>query len=185
MEIELLKHVSGLGHAAVGQCGGERAFVAAGHADQAGRILIEIGQRGRCLRLKNLFLIWWRFGRPQRSGILRCSQLHTGHQPAEILVSLTRRAKQRHARRGRLDVIGIARQQGSDLCPNMGFELELLHRKMKTRCAIDTVAVEHGHGRHFVCLANLGELLGNRSSFEKAESRAGVKLDVHVLGRQS
>ena len=66
----------------------------------------------------------------------------------------------------------------------MRFDLQLFHRQMKARRAIDAIAIEQRHRRHLVLCADLGQLLGNRSPFEKAESGTGVKFDVQSSCRQ-
>src|SRR5271157_2551827 len=113
----------------------------------------------------------------QRSRILRRAQLHSRYQAAKVLVALTRGAQQRNARKRFFDV--RARQQGSDLCSDMRLKVELLHGQMKARRAIYSIAIEQGHRRRLMSGAHLGQFLGDRSSFEKTERRAGVEFDVH------
>jgi len=68
----------------------------------------------------------------------------------------------------------------------MRLDIELLGREMKTRRAIDSVAIEQRHRRHLVLGTYLGQFLRNRSSFEEAESRTGVEFNVHEYnGQQS
>src|SRR5271157_185329 len=113
----------------------------------------------------------------QRSRILRRAQLHARYQAAKVLVALARGAQQRNARKR---FVGIrARQQGSDLSPNVRLEVELLHCQMKARRAIYSIAIKQGHRRGLMSGAHLGQFLWDRSTFEKAERRAGVEFDVH------
>jgi hypothetical protein len=61
------------------------------------------------------------------------------------------------------------RQQGSNLRPDMRLPIELLHGQMKACGAIYTIPVEQRHRWHLMGMACLGQLLGNRRSFEEAE----------------
>src|ERR1700739_3616501 len=49
---------------------------------------------------------------------------------------------------------------------------------MKTRSAIDAVAIEEGHCSHFFFGADAGQFFRDRSAFEKAESGASVQFGV-------
>jgi hypothetical protein len=56
---------------------------------------------------------------------------------------------------------------------------------VKARGAVHAVGVEQSHGWQFELRADCGQFLGQGGTFEKAESRAGVKFDVHrVPGTQ-
>src|SRR5271166_1158123 len=74
-------------------------------------------------------------------------------------------------------------EQGSDLRANVCFEAELVHGQMKARRAIDSIAIEQGHGWHLMGSANLRQFLGDGSSFEKTERRARVEFDVQIRCR--
>ena len=65
--------------------------------------------------------------------------------------------------------------------PIWALTFSFLRGKIKTRRAINPIAIEQGHRRHLVLGADFGQFLGNRSSFKKAECGAGVKFDVHRL----
>src|SRR5271166_2915418 len=114
----------------------------------------------------------------KRSRILRRAQLHSGYQAAKILVALARGAQQWYARKRLVGL--LAQHQISDLRSDMRLKVELLHGQVKARRAIYSIAIEQRHRRHLVCGAHLGQFLGNRSSFEEAERRAGVEFDVHT-----
>ena len=61
----------------------------------------------------------------------------------------------------------------------MRSEADFLHGQVKARGAVNPVGVEQGHGGHAQMGANSGQFLGQGCTLEKAESRAGVKFDVH------
>ena len=50
---------------------------------------------------------------------------------------------------------------------------------MKAWRSIDAVTVEQRHGRHAQLCAHSRQFLGQGGAFEKAESGAGMELDVH------
>jgi hypothetical protein len=61
------------------------------------------------------------------------------------------------------------------MCPDPRF----LRRHVKTRRSIDAITIKQRHRRHVQIGAGRDQVLGQRSAFEKAESGAGMKLDVH------
>src|SRR5271167_1223021 len=61
----------------------------------------------------------------------------------------------------------------------MRFNLCLLCSQVKARGAVHTVGVEQRHGGQTELSADCSHFLGQGRAFEKAESRAGMKLDVH------
>jgi hypothetical protein len=62
----------------------------------------------------------------------------------------------------------------------MRFDPCFLRCHVETRGAIHAIAVEQRHGRHIQVGAGRDQILRQRSPFEEAESRTGVKLDVHT-----
>src|SRR5579862_3927898 len=61
-------------------------------------------------------------------------------------------------------------------------DLRLLCRHIKTRRAIDAVAVEQGHGWHIQVGTRGNQVLRQGGAFEKAESRAGMEFNEHRPG---
>src|SRR5713226_5691659 len=61
----------------------------------------------------------------------------------------------------------------------MRLDPRFLGRHIKTRRAIDAVAVEQCHGRHVQVRACGDQVLGQSSAFEKAESRTGMEFNEH------
>jgi hypothetical protein len=59
------------------------------------------------------------------------------------------------------------------------FNLYFLRGQVKARSAVNAVGVEQRHGGQLELSTCGYQLLGQGSAFQKAESRAGVKLDVH------
>ena len=70
-------------------------------------------------------------------------------------------------------------------CSDVRLDLELFRCQMETWRTIDAVGVEQRHGGHVEPGTGRYQFLGQGRSFEEAESRAGVKLDVQVLSCQS
>jgi hypothetical protein len=59
------------------------------------------------------------------------------------------------------------------------FDFGFVSGQVKARGAVNAVGVEQRDGGQFELGADCDEFLGQGRAFEKAESRAGVKLDVH------
>ena len=70
-------------------------------------------------------------------------------------------------------------RQGSDLCPNVGLEVQSFHRQMKARHTIHAIAIKQCHRGHLMSPAHFRQFLWNRGTFEEAERRAGMEFDVH------
>jgi hypothetical protein len=97
------------------------------------------------------------------------AQLHLGNKPAQILITRARRNQQRQPE-----------SPATNLRPNMRLQLRLLGRHMKSRRAIDSIAIQQCHRRHIQVSASRHQSLWQRSPFQKAKSRPGVKFDVHT-----
>jgi hypothetical protein len=61
----------------------------------------------------------------------------------------------------------------------MGAEIDFLRGEMETSGAVKTVAIEQTGCWHALFMASDGQFFGRAGTFEEAESRARVKLDVH------
>jgi len=71
----------------------------------------------------------------------------------------------------------LTRNFRADVRLDLGF----VGGEMKAWRAVNAVGVEQRHGGHGELRACCHEFLGHRGAFEKAESRAGMKFDVHQL----
>ena len=109
----------------------QRPFLAAGQADQPLRSLGDFGSGN----------ITFALGR---------AQFHPGDEPAKILISLARGHQQRIA----------PALRGGDFRADMRANGTFFRGQIKTRRAIDSVAIEQRHGRHSVLRAHCGQFLG-------------------------
>ena len=122
----------------------------AGEADQAAREFGQLVEGGRSFALFS-------------------AQLHAGDQPAEVLIAFARGRQQR---------VGVAVGAG-DFRTDVGAEAGLFRRHVKTRGAVDAVAVHQRHGGRARLRAGSRHLFRHRSAFEKTETRACVQFHVH------
>ncbi len=65
----------------------------------------------------------------------------------------------------------------------MRFHFYLLRCQVKASRAINSISIKQGHCRHLVLGAGFCQFLWSGSAFKKAESRAGMKLDIHGEGQ--
>ena len=142
---ELLNALRCLLHSSLPERMSQRTFFASSKANQAGRAAGEV------------------FG-CNAAFALFCVQFHVRDQAAEVLISGAALCEQCIAPTG----------GGCDLRANVGFERMLFGGQMKTRSAIDAVAIEEGHCSHLFFGADAGQFFWDGSAFEKAESGAGV-----------
>src|SRR5579863_10510240 len=66
-----------------------------------------------------------------------------------------------------------------DFRADVSLDPNLFHCHVKTRRAVDAISVEQCHGGHIQTSADSCQILRQGRAFEEAESRAGVKFDVH------
>ena len=66
-----------------------------------------------------------------------------------------------------------------NFCSDVRLDLGFAGGQVKARRAVHAVGVEQRHGWQFELGADRDQLLRKGSAFEKAESRASVKFDVH------
>jgi hypothetical protein len=117
--------------------------------------------------------------------IFRGTQLGTSNEPAKILIAFARGTKQGHTGQISWFFRIATRQQQRNLRPNVRLDLQFPSREIKARCAINPIAIEQAHRRHFMLGTDFGKLFRNRSSFEKAEGGAGVEFDIQDSGQLS
>src|SRR5207237_6385854 len=68
---------------------------------------------------------------------------------------------------------------GSDFSADMRLETGFLRSEIKSRRAVNAVAVEKGHCRHRVFRACANKFFGQGSAIEEAECGACMKFDIH------
>src|SRR5215218_7898615 len=98
--------------------------------------------------------------------VFRYTQFHECDETAEVLVT----SAVAHEDRDRAEalIVGLLNAYlGADVC----FDAVLLTAEVKSRCAINSVAVEQGHRRHFHGEAGRDQLFRDGRAFEKAERR--------------
>ena len=129
---------------------GERAFVAAGEADQAAVRIFQFC----CFDGAFAF----------------CgAEFHSRNQAAKIFVALGGSDQQRIA----------PAVHASDFRADMRANADFLRGQIKSWCAIEAIAIEQRHGRHAERGAGARQFFGRRSTFEKTESGAGMQFDIH------
>ena len=70
-------------------------------------------------------------------------------------------------------------RRAGDFRADVRFDSDLFGGEVEAWSAVDTVGVEQCHGGHVKVRTHADQFLGQGSAFEKTESRAGVKFDVH------
>ena len=173
---ESFEEGAGGGFAACCECGGERAFVAAGEAEEAGGILGEVVVGGCAFGLGGL------------------THFELGDELAEILIAGaggaeegettsrpgTRASGATPALMGEPGGWSEARAEcgGGDFCADVGADAVALAAGVHAGGAVEAVAVEEGDGGDFEFEGAGDEVFGLGSAFEEGEGAGGVELDV-------
>ncbi len=74
--------------------------------------------------------------------------------------------------------VKLARRLELHFRANDGFDAHLLCRRVKTRCAIDAVGVDEGHGGDVVRGGVIGEVLGQGGTVQEGKGGGGAELGV-------
>ncbi len=71
-------------------------------------------------------------------------------------------------------------ERARDFCANVSLDPQFLRGHVKARRTVNAVRVEQCHRRHIEPGTHSRHILGQRRTFEEAESGTGVKLDVQM-----
>jgi hypothetical protein len=113
----------------------------------------------------------------QRALAFRRAELHAGDQPAEVLIPLGRFAQDREQPAG----VAPTRPNRQLRADNWLYSGGLCGF-MKSRDAVDAVAIDERQRPVADLHRSVDEDLGKRRTLKKAEGRRGVELDIHGFG---
>src|ERR1041384_325449 len=132
---------------------------AAGQTDQTFSVC---GQLVRCDHCFTRLCVFWH------------TQFHEGDESTEILITGAVTDKD-----GNGAGASCARLLNAYLGPDMRFDAIPFCSEMKSRCAINSIAVQQSHRRHLQLETGSNQLLRHRSALQKTKSRPRMQFNVH------